>query len=289
MMRVTRHSASLMAAALFICAATGILSREEAHAENSARPANRILAVYRVDLAGVNLGDFRLTTVFHGYDYEMQGEGRFSLLGGLLYSWSGSTASKGKVTDTGPQPAMYAFTSHDGDGSQHLHVTFDDGAVTKVSMSPTVKPTVPIIPVTKEQLEGVLDPVTAVFLYAHSENPNGDPKVCDHTVPVFDGEQRYDLVLKPKRTVKLRKDASTGYSGFAAVCGVKFKPISGYQPDDPDIKLMSQTKEIEVWLVSLPGTAMYVPYRIVLPTFAGSGSLTSTSFRIQSGAKRAKP
>jgi Protein of unknown function (DUF3108) len=287
MMRVARHSASLIAAALFICAANGILSSEEAHAENSVRSANRILAVYRVDLAGVNLGDFRLTTVFRGSDYEMQGEGRFSLLGGLLYSWSGSTASKGKVTDTGPQPTMYAFTSHDGDGSQQLHVTFDDGAVTKVSMSPTAKPTVAIIPVTKEQLEGVLDPVTAVFLYARSENPNGDPKVCDHTVPVFDGEQRYDLVLKPKRTVKLRKDASTGYSGFAAVCGVKFNPISGYQPDDPDIKLMSQTKEIEVWLVSLPGTAMYVPYRIVLPTFAGSGSLTSTSFHIQSGAKRA--
>jgi uncharacterized protein DUF3108 len=286
-MRVARHSSTLTAAALLICALSGSLSSEVAHAKSSVRSANRILAVYRVDLAGVNLGDFRLTTVFHGSDYEMQGEGRFSLLGGLLYSWSGSTASKGKVTDTGPQPAMYAFTSHDGDGSQQLHVTFDGGAVTKVSMSPAVKPTVPLIPVTKEQLEGVLDPVTAVFLNARSENPNGDPKVCDHTVPVFDGEQRYDLVLKPKRTVKLQKDASTGYSGFAAVCGVKFNPISGYQPDDPDIKLMSQTKEIEVWLVSLPGTAMYVPYRIVLPTFAGSGSLTSTSFQIQSGTRRA--
>src|SRR6476620_6771069 len=77
--------------------------------------------------------------------------------------------AKGNVTDTGPQPAMYAFSSHDGDGSRQLHVTFDGGAVTKVSMSPTVEPTVPIIPVTKEQLEGVLDPVTAVFLYAHSE------------------------------------------------------------------------------------------------------------------------
>jgi hypothetical protein len=287
MVRVTRRSSSLMVGALFIYAATGIPWSEETCAEDGVRSANRILAAYRVDLAGVNLGDFRLTTVFHGSDYEMQGEGRFSLLGGLLYSWSGSTASKGKVTDNGPQPAMYAFTSHDGDGSQQLHVTFDGGVVTKVSMSPTVKPTVPIIPVTKEQLEGVLDPMTAVFLYARSENPNGDPKVCDHTVPVFDGEQRYDLVLKPKRTVKLRKDASTGYSGFAAVCSVKFNPISGYEPDDPDIKLMSQAKDIEVWLVSLPGTAMYVPYRIVLPTFAGSGSLTSTSLHVQTGTRRA--
>ena len=34
---------------------------------------------------------------------------------------------------------------------------------------------------------------------------------------------------------------------------------------------MSETNEIEVWLVSLPGTEMYVPYRIVLPTLIGLG------------------
>jgi hypothetical protein len=286
-MRVPQLCSSLAVAALLIGAVSAAPSSEEAQAEDSVAPPSRIQAVYRVDLAGVNLGDFRLTTVFHGSDYEMRGQGHLSLMGGLLYEWSGRTSSKGKVTDTGPQPTMYAFTSQDGDESQQLRVTFDAGAVTKVSVSPVTRPTVPVVPITKEQLQGVFDPVTAIFLYARSENPNGDPKVCDHTVPVFDGEQRYDLVLKPKRTVKLRKDASTGYSGFAAVCGVKFNPISGYQPDDPDIKLMAQTKEIEVWLVSLPGTAMYVPYRIVLPTFAGSSSLTSTSFHVQNVTKHA--
>jgi hypothetical protein len=129
--------------------------------------------------------------------------------------------------------------------------------------------------------------MTAAFLYVRSDNPNGDPKVCDQTIPVFDGEARFDIVLTPKRTVKLQKDASTGYSGFAAVCRVKFIPISGYRPDNPGIKLMSETNEIEVWLVSLPGTGMYVPYRIVLPTMVGYGSATSTSFQIARGARRA--
>ena len=107
------------------------------------------------------------------------------------------------------------------------------------------------------------------------------------TIPVFDGEARFNLILKPKRTVKLQKNSSTGYSGFAAVCRVKFIPISGYRPDNPGIKLMTETNEIEVWLVSLPGTEMYVPYRIVLPTLVGFGYATSTSFQIQRGAKRA--
>ena len=166
-------------------------------------------------------------------------------------------------------------------------MTFDGGAVTEVSMLPRKRPNPHVIPISKEQLEGVLDPMSAAFLYTRSDNPNGDPKVCEQTIPVFDGEQRFNLILTPKRTVKLKKDASTGYSGFAAVCRVKFIPISGYRPDNPGIKLMSQTNEIEVWLVSLPGTTQYVPYRIVLPTLVGYGSATSTSFKVNRGAKRA--
>ena len=114
--------------------------------------------------------------------------------------------------------------------------------------------------------------MTAAFLYARSENLNGDLKVCDQTVPVFDGEQRFDLILKPRRTAKLDKNAST----------------AGDRPDNPGIKLMSETNDIEVWFVSLLGTEMYVPYHIVLPTLVGYGSATSTSFKIQRGAERFK-
>jgi hypothetical protein len=282
-----RHFLSLAAVAVLSCGLGGAPSGDSAFAENSLGSANRITAVYRVDLAGFNLGDFRLTTQFRGTDYEMRGEGRFSVLSGLVFDWRGTTASKGRFNGTGPEPAMYSLNFQGGDKSQQLRMTFDGGAVTKIARVPKKRPNPHVIPITKEQLEGVLDPMTAAFLFARSGNPNGDPKVCDQTIPVFDGEARFNLILKPKRTVKLQKNSSTGYSGFAAVCAVRFIPISGYRPDNPGIKLMSETNEIEVWLVSLPGTEMYVPYRIVLPTLVGYGSATSTSFQIQRGAKRA--
>jgi len=286
-MRATRHCMSLAALVVLSSGFIGSPSVETAFAEDSGASLRRIVATYRVDVGGFNLGDFRLTTVLRGSDYEMQGEGQFSMMGGLLYAWHGTTASKGKVTDAGPEPATYALNYNGSDESQRLRVIFDNGGVTHVSVAPVSEPRPHVVPVTKEQLAGVLDPVTAIFLFARSDNPNGDLKVCDHTVPVFDGEQRYDLVLKPKRTVKLQKDASTGYSGFAAVCRVSFKPISGYQRDDPDIRLMSQSNDIEVWPISLPGTGMYVPYRITLPTSSGNASATSSSFKIQTGAMRA--
>jgi uncharacterized protein DUF3108 len=270
-----RHALVFAGFILVTCSLLRAVFAEEAPA------AIRIVSVYRIDLGDFNLGDFRFTTLLKGAEYQMRGEGHFSLLGGLIYNWRGVTASSGKLSNLGPEPAAYALSYVGGGESAQLRMSFDSGAVTQVSMLPKRQPKPRAIPITKEQLAGVLDPLAAVFLRARSDNPDGDSKVCDQTIPVFDGDWRFDLALSPKRKVKLRKQTPVGYSGFAVICGVKFIPIAGYSSDDPDIKLMSQSNEIEVWLVSLPGTAMYAPYRIVLPTAAGPISATSTSFQVQ--------
>ena len=70
------------------------------------------------------------------------------------------------------------------------------------------------------------------------------------------------------------------------ICRVKFIPIAGYQPDNPGIKLMTETNEIEVWLIPVRGTFMYVPYRIVLPTPVGYGTALVTSIAVD-GMRRA--
>jgi hypothetical protein len=285
-MRAARQSLSLATVAALTLGLSGSFDGERALAQDAAASASRIVAVYRVDLAGFNLGDFRLTTTFHGAAYEMRGEGRFSVLDGLLLDWRGTTASAGNLTTAGPKPDMYALNYAGGDDNGQVRMTFGGGAVTEVSLVPKKRPNPHVIPVTKEQLEGVLDPMSAAFLFTRSDNPNGDLKVCNQTIPVFDGEQRFDLVLTPKKAVRITKSAADGYSGPAAICRVKFIPLSGYRPDNPGIRLMTQTNDIEVWLVPLRGTAMYVPYRIVLPTLVGYGSALATSFQVK-GASRA--
>ena len=67
---------------------------------------------------------------------------------------------------------------------------------------------------------------------------------------------------------------------YAASSSSRFQDTG---PNVQYIKLMSQSDAIEVWLVSLPGTAMYFPYRIVLPTDSGSASATSTSLQVEKG------
>ncbi|MFO7477577.1 MAG: DUF3108 domain-containing protein [Methyloceanibacter sp.] len=286
-MQRARQYLSLAAIAGLTCWLPGTLpGGGSAYAESRAS-LSRITTVYRVDIGNFNLGNFKFTTTLRGDTYEMRGEGRFSILEGLVYDWRGATAGSGRVTDTGPEPASYAFSFSEGSKkSERLRMTFDGRAVSDVSIVPRSRPLPRTIPVTKEQLEGVLDPMSGAFLTATSNNPNGDLNVCNQTLAVFDGRQRYDLVVSPKRTTRVKRTTQGGYGGPAVVCGVKFIPIAGHQPDNPGIRLMAQSNEIEAWMIPVRGTNMYVPYRIVLPTPVGYGVALVTSIQV-AGARRA--
>ncbi|ODR98268.1 hypothetical protein AUC69_10285 [Methyloceanibacter superfactus] len=84
----------------------------------------------------------------------------------------------------------------------------------------------------------------------------------------------------------MQNRSATAYSGPAVICRVKFIPIAGYKANDPGIKFMAQSNEIEVWLIPVSRTNMYVPYRIVLPTPVGYGTAVVTSIQV-AGSKRA--
>ena len=253
-------------------------------AEDSGRGATQITANYGVYFAGLHFGDVRLVMTVGHPDYEMKGEGRFSLLSGLIFDWHGSTMSKGQLGKSGPKPSLYTL-SYSGGGKQgDVRIAFAEGDVAQVLTSPTKRPDPRDIPVTKEQLAGVLDPMTGAFLRERPKLQEADLKVCDETIPVFDGQIRFDIVLMPKQQRRVASKTPSGYSGLAAVCRVKFVPISGSRPDNPAIKYMSShTDSIEVWLVPLPRTTLYVPYRISLPTTYGSGSAELLSFQVTEG------
>jgi hypothetical protein len=137
-MQEARYCLSLLAAAALTAGLGGHAPMGAAYAEDGIATPSKIVAVYQVELSGFNLGDFRLTTTFRDDDYEMRGEGRFSVLRGLIYEWRGVTAGKGRVTSTGPEPAMYAFSYSDSAKmGEKLRLTFSEGDVTGVSIVPT--------------------------------------------------------------------------------------------------------------------------------------------------------
>jgi uncharacterized protein DUF3108 len=235
----------------------------------------RIFATYQVDLAGFSLGEFRLSAKFQGSSYQIEGEGRFSLFLGRTYKSSGSTESAGRFANGGIEPSSFKLSVKNGDKREARRLSFARGAVSQATFIPQKKIGKRRVPVTKDQLVDVLDPLTAAFLHM----PGGAP-ICDATMPVYDGLLRFDLVLTPKRADQLPSEAPAGLSGPAAVCNVKFVPIGGYKPDNAAIKYLSQTDQIEAWLVRLPQTTLYVPYWIGVPTPLGRGGATLTKIKI---------
>jgi len=55
---------------------------------------------------GLNFGDVRLVITIQNSEYEMKGDGRFSVMGGLIYEWSGDTTSSGQIGKSGPRPSL---------------------------------------------------------------------------------------------------------------------------------------------------------------------------------------
>ncbi|HUW73918.1 MAG TPA: DUF3108 domain-containing protein [Methyloceanibacter sp.] len=251
-------------------------------AGETARPeTGRLVASYDAGLAGINLGEFQVTARLGGSSYAMAAQGRFSLLGGLVFKATGKTTSNGTITDASPRPARYTFSFDDSKKRQRLRMTFARGTVTDVTIDPPQRHRRDV-PVTAAQLKDVLDPLTAAFLSVRSDAPAGDVSVCNQTVRVFDGRQRFDLQLSPKRSEAL-DSAPKGLSRRAAVCRVRYKPISGYRPDHPGVQFMTKTEEVEAWLVPIPGTDLYIPYKILVPTSWGSGTVELTGLKANLG------
>ena len=271
-----RRVAVIVLAALWLCGSLRDLGLAEETVERA-----QIAATYRVDLAAFNLGDFHLTAKLKGPAYELMAQGRFSLITGLIYRASGKTTSTGKLSKVGVKPSRFTVTYKGGSKKEERRLSFVDGAVDQVSIVPRKRPNPRNVPIAKDQLEHVLDPLTAAFLSVRSKGSPSDLNICQQTVPVFDGKQRFDIILTPKRAERLEENAPPGLSGPLAVCRVKFVPIGGYRPDHPGIKFMTQTDDIEVWLVSLPRTDLYMPYRIVVPTTWGSGLITLSEIKLR--------
>jgi len=108
-MRVTRHGVIFVSMLLVYC----IAFRNGGSAEEASR-IGQVLATYRVDLAGFNLGEFQLTVDLKGSAYALKASGRFSILGGMLYQGAGTTSSTGTLTKSTPEPSRFDVDYDDG-------------------------------------------------------------------------------------------------------------------------------------------------------------------------------
>lgn len=226
-----------------------------------------ISAVYKIAFNGLDIGDFHFTSKVDSRGYTLDGSAELSILLGA-YSWKGVTRSAGAVQGDAPKPSGYAYDFKSNSKRGSVKMNFNGSGVSDVSLVPPPKAKRLVVPVREQHLKGVLDPLSAVM--ALTRGSGGNP--CGRRLAIFDGKQRFDLVMSYRRQQPVKEARPSGQPNLAFVCGMRYVPIAGHKPNE---KLLSQNDNIEIALRPVPSLNLLVPYKVTIPTAWGPATLTS--------------
>ena len=223
-----------------------------------------VFASYKISFGVLgNIGTFRFRSDVNGESYVLSADAKIDT---AVFDYKGAMTSIGSVLSTVTKPSHYTFQFKQkallsSSQAKSLGIGFDTTGVKEVKWVPPQDIPPGFIPVTKEQLRDVLDPLTGVMSLAVGDTA----RPCDRRLPIFDGRQRFDLVFTP---------ASKPASPTAdQVCRVRMIPVSGYKPGEGAESVISGN--IEVVLRPVPTANIVIPYRVTVPTIIGSAVLSS--------------
>jgi hypothetical protein len=237
---------------------------------------SRVRALYRISFGGIDIGTFNFDTGIGPQGYTADGKAELSALLGA-FQWQGITRVSGTVDGTAPHPAGYTFAFRSTSRTGTVKMGFQRDSITNVSMVPQPEDLDEIVPVKPQHLQNVLDPLSAVLALAR---PTGtDP--CGRKLAIFDGKQRFDLVMSFRREVRIAEARPSGQPSLGLVCGVRYVPIAGYKKDHDGTSQLSRERGIEVVLRPVPSANLYIPHEITVPTAIGSAVLTAHRIEIE--------
>ncbi|MDX2259074.1 MAG: DUF3108 domain-containing protein [Hyphomicrobiaceae bacterium] len=247
-------------------------------AASEAWPA-RLATTYAISFNGFDLGTFRLTAGVKGDTYRLDGDAEISALLGT-FKWRGITKAEGRIEAARPRPADYIFAFDGTSRSGSIKLGFDGKGPASVSIVPPLPDASDTAPLKPQHLPGALDPLSAVMAMVRPQN--GAP--CNQRLGVFDGKQRFDLVLTDKgRETVSRLDGRGTEQVF--VCAVRYIPIGGYPLND-ETRRMANATDIEVAMRPVPAAGLHLPHEIRIPTVAGTVRLTARSLDVAAGTPR---
>ena len=269
-------SAAVVLASAALCSASPVVRAEEA----AAHPAplatawpGRVTAAYRISFNGFDLGQFTFASSVSGQTYTLQGHAELSALLGA-FTWSSQTRASGSLSGDTAHPNGYTFDYRTTQKSGSVMLGFSEGRVSNVVMQPPSYPVPGTVPVRDFHLKDVLDPLSAVMALSR-----GKTNPCSKRLAIFDGKQRFDLLLSFKRQVRIPEARPSGQPNLGYVCRVRYLPLAGHKLNDETRQMMGNSG-IEVVLRPVPSAGLMVPYEITIPTAAGTAVLTSTRVEI---------
>jgi hypothetical protein len=228
-----------------------------------------------VTLAGITIGVVSAAVELDHIRYKAVVTAGTTGLVQIIANGSGEIVASAARSRDGPIPMAYASTIVIRGRSEKVRVGFKDRIAKDVLIDPEPTPNAALLPLTEAHRKSVFDPLTA-SLVNESTGHEPRPEKCLNTVPIFDGQLRYDLKLTFKRFEDVKTEV--GYQGKAVVCSVSFSPVAGYDPNRFMFKYLAAQQDMEVWLAPIVGSDIAVPYRISIHTPMGLGVMQANRF-----------
>src|SRR5690606_10141341 len=101
----------------------------------------------------------------------------------------------GQFVDGRVVPISYSGNSESKDRSQEVRLSGAAGTIEEIVILPKPRERSDRVPLTDEHRRDVVDPMSAAIMPVAGDGDLTGPDACNRTIPVFDGEYRYDLVF----------------------------------------------------------------------------------------------
>jgi hypothetical protein len=242
-----------------------------AHAEG------KLDASYTISFARIRVGDIAATGVFGESEYAISARGRAGGIMKLLVDGEASFSTHGIIKDGYPVPTTFTSKIVSDAETSDVTMVLDEGSVKELAAA-VPPPKSDRVPVTQTNRQGIVDPLTAMLFSAAAAGERLSQEVCRHTLPIFDGQQRYDLKLAFKRMDKVT--AEKGYAGPVVVCSVSYEPIAGHRASTPLVKYLSEGREMEMALAPIAGTRLLAPFRLLVESALANLVIEANQFEV---------
>lgn len=245
--------------------------------------AEDIAADYTVTFLGLSIGNGTLISRVDGRSYTATLNGRTTGIAALFSSGTGTATASGRIAGHAVVPAEFSVEIRSGGKVETTRMSLAGGTVRSVRRDPDKPPHPRATPVLPEHLTGVLDPLSAGVFIASGNGPVTGAGACDRRSRIYSGTTRFDLIYS---FVETRPVEIAGYKGEAAICRVRFEPVSGFRADRSDLQ-SARRRSAELTLVPVSGTRFLVPARVHLVTGYGTGVAEATRLALGPPARRA--
>jgi Protein of unknown function (DUF3108) len=267
------HSRAAQAIAL---AAGSALALVIAALTDHAQAQGKLDATYTISFARIRVGDITATVVLGDSEYTISARGYAGGVMRLLVDGEGSFTTRGTIKHGHPVPATFTSQIVSNPETSDVTMVLDEGDVKELAASPP--PGGDRVPVTEANRQGIVDPLTAMLFWGATAGKGLSQEPCRHTLPIFDGRQRYDLKLAFKRMDEVTGER--GYKGPVVVCSVGYEPIAGHRASTPLVKYLSEGREMEIMLAPVAGTRLLTPFRVSVVSMIANLVIEADRFEV---------